>query len=248
MNYDLKKIVELRKELQGKSIPDILLIAKREFGDDLAMTTSFGYTGIVLMSFVKDILPEVPIYFIDTRFHFEETLKLAEKIKKEWKLNIIYISTRYTEQQLEEAIGKEAYKTNPDLCCHYRKVEPLLRVLKTKNVWISSIRRDQSITRAEIDVIEVDGRGTIKINPMYNWTKDQTWLYIKKYDLPYNPLHDQYYPSIGCIPCTVPVDKGGDERDGRWRGMQKLECGIHLYDDEVKNSKEKEKCQPSEKK
>jgi phosphoadenosine phosphosulfate reductase len=193
------------------------------------------------MSFVKDILPELPIYFIDTRFHFEETLKLAEKIKKEWKLNIIYISTKYTEQQLEEAIGKEAYKVDPDLCCHYRKVEPLLRILKTKKAWVSSIRRDQSKTRAEIDVIEVDGRGTIKINPMYNWTRDQTWLYIKKYDLPYNPLHDQYYPSIGCVPCTAPIDKGGDERDGRWMGMQKLECGIHLYD-EKKNNEEKDKC------
>ncbi len=239
MKYDLKKIAELKRDFKKKSVPKILLRAKGEFGDGLAMTTAFGYSGIVLMSFVKDTIPELPIYFIDTRFHFEETLKLAAKIKKEWKLNIINISTHYSEEELEKILGKEAYRTNSDLCCHYRKVEPLLRILKTKTAWLSSIRKDQSRTRAGIEVIEIDGRGTVKINPLYNWTKDQTWMYIRKYDLPYNPLHDQYYPSIGCKPCTAPIDKGGDERDGRWKGMQKLECGIHLYDDDENKREQK---------
>jgi phosphoadenosine phosphosulfate reductase len=236
MSYDLKKIAELKEEFEKKSVPEIIVRAHEEFRDKLAMTTAFGYSGIVLMNFVKNLIPWLPIYFIDTRFHFEETLKLAEKIKKEWKLNIIYISTQYTEEELEKIIGKEVYKTNPDLCCQYRKVEPLLRVLKTKDAWLSSIRRDQASTRESIDVIEIDDRDTIKINPLYNWTRDQTWMYIRKYDLPYNPLYDQYYPSIGCKPCTAPVDKGGDERDGRWRGMPKVECGIHVQ----KKTKEKE--------
>lgn len=231
MKHDLRRITKLRRKIKKKNVPEILLRSKEEFGNGLAMTTAFGYSGIVLMSFVKDVIPELPIYFIDTRLHFEETLKLADKIKKEWKLNIIFLYPHYTEEELEKMIGKEAYKTNPDLCCHYRKVEPLLQVLKTKSAWISSIRRDQSRTRAKIEVIEIDSRGNIKINPLYNWTGEQTWMYIRKYDLPYNPLHDQYYPSIGCKPCTLPVDKGGDERDGRWRGMQKTECGIHIYND-----------------
>lgn len=191
------------------------------------------------MSFIKDIIPDLPIYFIDTRFHFEETLKLAEKIKKEWKLNVIKISTQYSEEELRKIIGKEAYKINPDLCCNYRKVEPLLRILKTKSAWLSSIRRDQAVTREKIDVIEIDGRGFVKINPIYNWTGDQTWIYIRKYDLPYNPLHDQYYPSIGCRPCTSPVDKGGSERDGRWRGLPKVECGIHVNGDKKKKDDSK---------
>jgi len=238
MKYDLKKIVKLKNEFKNKTIPEILIRTKKEFGEGLAMTTAFGYSGIVLMSFVRDTLPELPIYFIDTRYHFEETLKLAEKIKREWKLNIIKISTQYSEGELVEILGEKAYESNPDLCCQYRKVEPLLRILKTKDAWLSSIRRDQSKTRKEIQIIEIDGRGTIKINPLYNWTKDKVWMYIRAHDLPYNPLHDQYYPSIGCKPCTKPVDKGGDERDGRWKGMQKTECGIHLYDDE---NKEEEK-------
>jgi phosphoadenosine phosphosulfate reductase len=240
MSYDLKRIQELKRELENKTVTEIIVRAHEEFGDKLAMTTAFGYSGIVLMSFVKDIVPELPIYFIDTRFHFEETLKLAEKIKKEWKLNIIYISTTYTEEELEKIIGKEAYKTDPDLCCQYRKVEPLLRVLKTKDAWLSAIRRDQARTRESITVIEIDNRGSIKINPLYNWTRDQTWMYIRKYDLPYNPLHDQYYPSVGCKPCTSPVDKGGDERDGRWRGMPKVECGIHAFKKKDEKAEEKE--------
>ena len=235
MSYDSKRIKELKKEFKKKSIQEIIRRAHEEFGDGLAMTTAFGYSGIVLISFVKDIIPNLPIYFIDTRLHFEETLKLAEKLKKEWNLNIIKISTKYTEEELEKIIGKEAYKTNPDSCCNYRKIKPLLRVFKNKCAWLSSIRRDQAITREKVDVIEIDGRGFIKINPMYNWTRDQTWMYIRKYDLPYNPLHDQYYPSIGCKPCTSPVDKGGSERDGRWRGMPKIECGIHVSKGEKKN-------------
>ena len=240
MSYDAKRIAELKREFEKKSVLEIIVRSHEEFGDKLAMTTAFGYSGIVLMSFIKDIIPELSIYFIDTRLHFEETLKLAEKIKKEWKLNIVYISTKYTEEELEELIGKEAYKTNPDLCCQHRKVEPLLRILKTKNAWLSSIRRDQARTRESIDVIEIDGRGTIKINPLHNWTREQTWMYIRKYDLPYNPLHDQYYPSVGCKPCTSPVDKGGDERDGRWRGMPKVECGIHTYKEKDEKAEEKE--------
>ena len=115
MERDLKRIAQLKREFENKTIPEIIGRTKEEFGDKLAMTTAFGYSGIVLMSFVKDVIPDLPIYFIDTRLHFEETLKLARKIKKEWKLNIIHISTKYTEKELEELIGKETYKTNPDL-------------------------------------------------------------------------------------------------------------------------------------
>lgn len=242
MTIDPKRISQLKSELEKKSIKEIVARSYQEFGEKLAMTTAFGYSGIVLMSIVKEIIPDLPIYFIDTRMHFEETLKLAEKLKKEWNLNIIYISSKYTEKELEILIGKEAYKTKPDLCCQYRKVEPLLRILKTKDAWLSSIRRDQAVTREFIDVIEIDARGVIKINPMYNWTKDQTWMYIRKYDLPYNPLHDQFYPSLGCKPCTSPVDKGGNERDGRWRGMPKVECGIHAFNNKNKDEKDNEKC------
>lgn len=224
----IKLVPRLRERFLGKEVSEIISLAYKEFGDNLAMTSAFGYSGIVLMSFVKEIAPNLPIYFIDTRLHFEETIKLLNKIKNEWKLNIQCIYPNYNEEELEKIIGKEAYKINPDICCHYRKVDPLVRILKTKTAWLSAIRRDQSSSRIEIKVIELDGRDLIKVNPLFNWTRDQVWMYIRKYDLPYNPLHDQYYPSIGCKPCTVPVDKGGSERNGRWKKFQKIECGLHI--------------------
>lgn len=226
---DKAKLVQrLKESFSGKEPSEIISIAYEEFGNDLAITTAFGYSGIILMSFVKEVIPELPIYFIDTKFHFEETLKLAKKIKDDWKLNIINISTQYSEDELEKIIRKEPYNNNPDLCCYYRKVEPLLQILSTKTAWLSATRRDQSSSRAEIKVIETDRRDFIKVNPLYNWTREQCWMYIRKYNLPYNPLHDQYYPSLGCKPCTDPVDKGGSERNGRWKRFQKIECGIHI--------------------
>lgn len=232
----IKLVLNLKEKFQGKKVAEIISLSYEEFGENMAVTTAFGYSGIVLLSFLKEVIPKIPIYFIDTRLHFEETMKLLDKIKKEWNLNIQCLYPSFSEEELEKMIGKEIYKVNPDICCYYRKVEPLLRILKTKVSWLTAIRKDQSITRNRIGVVEIDDRGIIKINPLYDWTRDQIWTYIRKYDLPYNLLHDQYYPSIGCKPCTVPVDKGGCERNGRWQGFQKQECKIHLYDS-------KEKCQ-----
>ncbi|OIO63101.1 MAG: hypothetical protein AUJ47_06545 [Candidatus Marinimicrobia bacterium CG1_02_48_14] len=219
---------KLEKTLERLDPREIISLAYQEFGEHLVMTTAFGYSGIVLLSYVKDTLPQLPVYFIDTRFHFEETLKLAEKLKSEWKLNLIYLSTGFTENELKDKLGPKPYKTNPDWCCHYRKVEPLLDAFSEETVWLNSTRRDQSHTRSKTRAIEIDGRGQLKVNPLFNWTKDDCWNHIRKYDLPYNPLHDQFYPSIGCWPCTHPVDEGGSERDGRWAGSEKVECGLHL--------------------
>jgi len=128
--FDQKRVLELRKEFEKLNPRGILIRAKEEFGDQLVMTSSFGPGGIVLLSIVKDIIPEIPVYFIDTKFHFKETLELVNKIKEMWDLNIITISTEYSEDELEEIIGKEAYKNNIDECCKYRKVKPLLEIIK----------------------------------------------------------------------------------------------------------------------
>ncbi|MCF7824330.1 MAG: phosphoadenylyl-sulfate reductase [Candidatus Marinimicrobia bacterium] len=221
-------VAKLLPVLEGKGPGDIISIASQELGDRLMMTTAFGYSGIVLLSFVKDVAPNLPIYFIDTGFHFEETLKLRLKIMAEWNINIQRLASTRFKKDLDEILGREAYRTNPDLCCYHRKVEPLLNLMKEDTVWLSATRRDQSPTRVGTSVIEIDGRGQIKISPLFNWTSDDCWTYIRKYDLPYNPLHDQYYPSIGCYPCTNPVDEGGTERSGRWTGIDKIECGLHV--------------------
>ena len=230
MEIDKKELAKANEKLTDADVNTILQWTKDTFGDSFAFTTAFGYSGIAILHHALKFWPDMKIYFIDTGFHFKETLEFKDYIKEEWNLNLEVIKPDISKKQLLKKLGEEPYKTNNDLCCHYCKVEPLLRVLHNYTAWLSGIRRDQSKTRGGIEVIDVDLRGMIKICPMAKWTKVQTWGYIKKNKLPYNPLHDQGYPSIGCQPCTIPVQKGGDERDGRWPDMQKLECGIHLYE------------------
>jgi phosphoadenosine phosphosulfate reductase len=232
MDIDTKFLAEARENLADADVLTILKWTKDTFGDNIAMTTAFGYSGLVLIHHALQIVPNLKIYFIDTGYHFKETIDFCKKIVKEWNLNLEIIKPTLDKNQIGKIVGKLAYKTNPDLCCHYCKVEPLLRILHKHPAWISGLRRDQSKTRSGIDIIEVDGRGTIKIYPMAYWTKEQTWKYIKKHNIPYHPLHDKNYPSIGCEPCTAPVGEGGDERNGRWPDMQKLECGIHLHNND----------------
>jgi len=222
-------LLQANKELSSQNVNKILEWTKDTFGNKgVAMTTAFGYSGLALLHHVIDIIPDIKIYFIDTGFHFKETLDFCDIISSQWNLNIEIIKPDIKKQELEKKIGKEPYKKNPDLCCHYCKVGPLLTFLHKHDAWLSGIRRDQSITRSDIEVIELDGRGKIKISPMAHWTKKQAWDYIRKNDIPYNQLHDKGYLSIGCEPCTRPIKFGENERDGRWPFMQKLECGIHL--------------------
>ena len=221
-------VAKLAPLLEGKDPHEIIEIAYQELSDNLMMTTAFGYSGIVLLSFVKNLKGKIPIYFIDTGYHFEETLKLRKKIMADWNLDIQRLSAESTQEELIELYGPELFRSDPDKCCHYRKVEPLMSIMHEDTIWLSGTRQDQSPTRANTKLIEIDGRGQIKINPIAHWTSDQCWNHIRKFDLPYNPLHDQFYPSVGCYPCTAPADKGGDERSGRWTGSDKIECGLHI--------------------
>lgn len=233
MDIDTKLLAQTRDKFIDADALTILKWTKETLGKNVAMTTAFGYSGMVLLHHALQIIPDLKIYFIDTGFHFKETVDFCNKITDEWNLNLEIIKPSITEETLNKKIGKLPYKINPDLCCHYCKVEPLLRILHDHTAWLSGLRRDQSRTRAGIETIEVDGRGTIKIYPLAYWTKERAWEYIKKHDLPYHPLHDKKYLSIGCEPCTIPIEKGGDERNGRWPDMQKLECGIHLYNNKL---------------
>lgn len=225
-------LAEANIKLRDEDILTIIQWAKDVFGEEeIAMTTAFGYSGLTLLDHVLKIMPDIKLYFIDTGFHFQETLEFCNKLSKMWNLNIEILKPDLSKKELEKKLGKEPYKTNADLCCHYNKTEPLLRILRKHAVWLSGIRRDQSITRADIEILELDGRGVIKLSPMAKWTRKQTWDYIRNNNIPYSPLHDKGYYSIGCEPCTKSIDEGGDERDGRWPFMQKLECGIHLNND-----------------
>lgn len=215
------------KEIDKLDVRENLKWIKNNIGNEVGMTTALGYSGIALMHHIKEIMPEIDVFFIDTGYHFAETLNLFKELKKEWNLNLKILKPYFGKKDLKKIIGKEPYKINPNLCCHYLKVEPLLRVLHTKKIWISAIRRDQTYTRSQKSIVELDGRGIVKIYPLLSWTRDETWNYIKLNQLPYNPLHDNGYSSIGCKPCTDKTPEGGDERDGRWKSMPKFECGIN---------------------
>ena len=226
----LQQVPKISKLLKDKSVEDILIWAHKRFGDRLGMVTGFGYSGVALMHHIYKLDLKISIYFIDTGYHFPQTLKFAKQLGKKWKLKIIWLKAEgYLRKHLLKIEGSKPWKSNPNLCCHYCKVEPLLRVLFKKEAWLSALRCDQSYSRSLINIVEMDGRGTFKIYPLAKWTKIQTWEYIKKNKLPYNPLYDKGYLSIGCKYCTVPVIKGGDERDGRWKSTPKFECGIHIH-------------------
>lgn len=233
MNHGLtlEEVEQLADRMDGWSLEHILCWAFEHFGDQVGMMTALGYSGVVLMDHVRKIRPGFEVVFVDTGFHFPQTLAFLEDLQQRWELNFNVVQPSLPREQIDSILGPQPWKTNPDLCCHHRKVEPMLRMLPTKAAWLSALRRDQSTSRARLEVVEIDGRGTLKIYPMARWTRDQTWDYIRDNQLPYHPLHDENYPSIGCTHCTAPVAPGQHERAGRWNSMPKLECGIHVHRD-----------------
>ncbi|MBD3379458.1 MAG: phosphoadenylyl-sulfate reductase [Candidatus Omnitrophica bacterium] len=221
---------EYSKALQGKSVEKRLLLAYKKYGKKLGMTTGLGYSGMVLMHHIYKLGLDMDLYFIDTGFHFKETLDLLEEVKDRWKLNIVNLENDMDlKEYISKTLGNTPWKHNPNLCCHYCKISPLIKILSKKDAWISAIRRDQTYDRSSIDYVELDGRGTLRIYPMADWDKKKTWKYIKENDIPYNPLHDKGYMSIGCEPCTAPTSAMEDERDGRWKSSPKFDCGIHMH-------------------
>lgn len=217
------------KMLRGKSTDEILAWAVDTFGEQLGFMTALGYSGIVLLDHLRRFVPQVRAHFIDTRFHFHETIELLKRLENEMGVVFTVLTPAMSDNELTAHIGSEAWRNNPDLCCLHRKVDPLLRVLRTRASWLSALRRDQTATRSEIETLEIDGRGVLKIYPLADWSAERCWAYVRERKLPYNPLHDEGYLSVGCTHCTHPARTGEQERAGRWNSMPKMECGIHLH-------------------
>ena len=211
---------------------EIIAWSALRFGKELVMSTGFGPEGIVILHILNQVAPETTVFYLDTDLFFPETYALRDKLEQHFGMKFLRLSAALGLDQQNEQYGPELWTRDPDRCCRLRKVEPLRAYLKTKQAWITAIRRDQTGSRASARAIEWDAaNGLVKVNPLVNWSQDQVWTYLHLFELPYNELHHIGYPSVGCAPCTRPVAEGADPRSGRWVGHKKVECGIHLQDE-----------------
>lgn len=218
-------------ELEGKSAPEILRWAVDQFFPKLTMATAFGPEGNCIIHMLAEIEPRVRIFNLDTGYQFKETLEVRERIKERYGIEVEYIRPEMDVPEYEAEHGGPLYVHRPDQCCYDRKVLPLRRAVEGYEAWISAIRKDQTKERAQASIVQWDAKfSLVKVNPLLSWTKKDVWDFLLKNDIPYNPLHDQGYPSIGCWPCTRPVGDGEDERAGRWAGTIKKECGLHVIE------------------
>ena len=207
----------------------VLAWAFETFGESVAISSAFGVEGMVLIDIASKASRNFRLFTVDTEFLFPETYTLMDQVEQRYGITIERVYALNSPEEQERVHGTALWQRNPDQCCHLRKVEPLQRKLAELRAWITSIRRDQTSARARAGKIEWDARfGLVKINPIADWSSKQVWQYIRAHDVPYNTLHDQDYPSIGCTHCTRAVRPGEDPRAGRWSGFSKTECGLHI--------------------
>jgi phosphoadenosine phosphosulfate reductase len=226
-----EQIAEAAAQLANESPQVILRWAVETFHPRLTMATAFGAEGCCLIHMLAEIEPRVRIFNLETGYQFPETLELRERIKERYGIEVEYVRPELTVAEYEAEHGGPLYEMRPDQCCHDRKILPLRQAVVGYDAWISAIRKDQTQDRGRADVVQWDAKfNLVKVNPLLGWTKREVWGFILKNGVPYNPLHDKNYPSIGCWPCTRPVGEGEGERAGRWAGKVKKECGLHVME------------------
>jgi phosphoadenosine phosphosulfate reductase len=224
----LQELETESQKLESATPQQILQYAVDRFAPNFTMATAFGPEGMTIIHMLATIAPETPIFNLDTGYQFKETLELRERVKEKYGIEVEYKLPDTTVEEYEAQHGGPLYKTNPNQCCFDRKLRVLHEAAKGKHAWASAIRRDQSPDRAKAPIVGWDRKfQLVKISPLANWTKKEVWSLISSEDIPYNPLHDQGFSSVGCFPCTRAVQPGEDERAGRWSGFQKTECGLH---------------------
>jgi phosphoadenosine phosphosulfate reductase len=224
----LEELDRESSQLESATPQEILRWAVDRFAPRFTMATAFGPEGMTIIHMLAQIAPETPIFNLETGYQFKETLELREKVKEKYGIEIEYKYPETSVQEYEAANGGPLYKTNPNQCCFDRKLKVLHEAARGQYAWASAIRRDQSSDRAKAPIVGWDRKfQLVKISPLANWSKKEVWSLISSEGIPYNPLHDLGYPSVGCWPCTRAVTPGEDERAGRWSGFQKTECGLH---------------------
>lgn len=214
---------------------DILKWTWDRFGQKAAIGTSFQGAGLVMIHHAVMAGLKFPVFTLDTQLLFPETLELKARLEGFFGIEIESLYPEQTVEQQSGELGPELWKTKPDLCCTLRKVVPLQKKLEALSVWMTGVRRQQSDTREGTRILELyhfdvlRDHYILKLNPMAPWSRDDVWKYIHEHKIPYNPLHDRGYRSIGCWPCTRATSSGENERAGRWTGFDKAECGIHTF-------------------
>lgn len=216
--------------LETASPQEIIAWAAGVYRPRLALSCSFGgASGMVLLDMAMQLDSTIPVLYTDTGLLFPETYALLAACKQHYGITPRAVRTRLSLARQAERYGDELWTRDPDACCELRKVRPQRAALKGFDAWITGIRRDQARTRRATPVVQWDAVfGLAKINPLATWDERAVWHYILAHKLPYNPLHDRGFPSIGCVPCTRAIQPGEDLRAGRWSGITKVECGLHL--------------------
>jgi len=226
----------LGNELEGRAPEDVLATVSALFGERIALASSFGAEDVVLIDMLARISPRPRVFAIDTGRLPAATYEVMDLIRDRYGIDIeVYFPRAEAVEKLEREQGFHSFRKSLEArhtCCGIRKVEPLERALCGLEAWITGLRREQSITRTQVAVAERDEAhgGIVKINPLADWTQEQVWEYIRAHRVPYNRLHDEGYPSIGCDPCTRAIAPGEHPRAGRWwwESPAQKECGLHV--------------------
>src|SRR5712691_925502 len=198
------------------------------FGDTVALSSAFGAEGMALIDIASRVRKDFRLFTLDTEFLFPETYNLMDQVEQRYGIAIEKVYPLNSPEEQERVYGAALWERNPDQCCNLRKIEPLRGKLAELEAWITAIRRNQTPDRAHAQKVEWDSKfQLVKINPLADWTSEAIWQYVRKHDVPYNPLHDRNYPSLGCTHCTRAIHWGEDPRAGRWADFSKTECGLH---------------------
>ncbi len=225
----LEELKEASRSLETATPEAIIQWASDRFAPHLTMATAFGPEGCVILSILSRVAPATYVFNLETGYQFQQTLDLRDQIAEKYGVKVDMLKPELSVPEYEAMHGGPLYNSNPNQCCFDRKITVLRRAVEGKHAWMSGIRRDQSSDRAKISTVAWDSKfNLVKVSPLANWVKQDVWKRITDEAIPYNRLHDQGYPSVGCWPCTHAVPDGDhDERAGRWSGTQKTECGLH---------------------
>jgi phosphoadenosine phosphosulfate reductase len=227
-------VTRLTERFEGAPPQDVLRWALTEV-DRIAVASSFQAEGTCVLHMATRIRPDVPVLFLDTGFHFGETLAFKRRLTDHLSLNVVELRGEFTPEMQAAAYGDRLYERDPDLCCRLNKVLPFTEALHPYDGWITALRRDSAPTRSGTPILErydlEPNRPILKVNPVAAWTRPDVWRYLREHALPHNPLYDLGYAQVGCAPCTRRVGPEEHERDGRWDGsLKKVECGLHVHD------------------